>query len=180
MREALRRRRPARKRRRWPWIVLLVLLLLALLLLRDCSCAEPVAVAPEVLGPPSIGAAVDVPAPAPPLARVVRRDRPAYETEPPDPLAWIDAYRLQVAARGPRLAECFVGVEQPGALKWTASVEASSGRVSDHTLEPTLESAPVTAEQRDCVLGVLSDPPYRLEAEGVRSTPSRVGIGIEF
>ena len=59
-------------------------------------------------------------------------------------------------------------------------MEPDSGRVSDVTLEATLQSDPLTAEQRACALEVLSEPPYRLDAEGARSTPSRVSLAIEF
>jgi hypothetical protein len=107
-------------------------------------------------------------------------DRPDYATPPPDPMPWIASFRLQVSARSPRLAACFVGAPRPGALKWTASVEPGTGRVSDHTLEPALESDPLTAEQKACLLAVLSDPPYRLAVEGARATPSRVSVAIEF
>ena len=88
---------------------------------------------------------------------------------------------MQVTARSPRLAACFAGVERPGSLKWSASVEPVHGQVSDQKLETTLQSDPLTPEQRDCVMGVLSDPPYRLDTKGEeRTTPSRVGLAIEF
>ncbi len=161
--------------------MVLALLLLLLLLLRDCSCAEPVVEPPAegaigIAGPPVELA----PVPEPPAGRVERRDRPEYATAPPEPLPWLASFRMQVGARGPRLAECFVGAERPGALKWTTSVEPSSGRVSDHTLEPTIGRDPLTTEQRACVLGVLTSPPYQLEAGAEDATPTRVGMAIEF
>lgn len=186
MRADLRRRRqekPDRRRRRrwWPWLLLLLLLLL---LLRLCSCSEappplPEPVAPAPTGPAGTGE-VTPPAPVPQPGRIPRRDRSEYANDAHDQLPWVTAFRMQVAARAPRLAECFVGADNPGALKWTAAVEPVSGRVSDHTLEPAGVSSVLTADQRTCVLGVLSDPPYRLEAGAGRSTPPRVGMTIEF
>jgi hypothetical protein len=38
----------------------------------------------------------------------------------------------------------------------------------------------LTSRQRGCVIEVLSDPPYQLEPDSDRSTPSRVGLVIEF
>ena len=170
------------RRRRWRWALFVAGIVLLLLLLRDCSCAEP----PEPVGPGPVGEGTaaepvePVAAPAPLTGRIERRDRPEFGSAPPKPLPWIASFRLQVAARGPRLAECFVGAQRPGALKWTASVEPDSGRVSDSVLEPTRESDALTSGQRACVLEVLSDPAYRLQTGEARSTPSRVGIAIEF
>ena len=167
----------ARRRRRTAGVVLLVVLL-ALLCCVSCPSEEP-EVPAEAVVVDGGGVKVEVPEPPAPLDKTARRDRPDFQNKPADPLSWIDAFRLQVAARSPRLAECFVGADQPGTLKWTVSVEPGSGRVSDHELEPTLDSADLTSEQRACVLGVLSDPPYRLGG-AERSTPSRIGMAIEF
>lgn len=184
-RAALKPKEDPKKKRRW-WPILLALLLL--LLLHDCRCEpDPVPEPPaaptqgEAMG--GVGTSVEAPPPPPDPGRVSRRARPAYAPTTPEPLPWINALRLQVAARSTRLAACFVGVAQPGALKWTASVDPGAGRVSDQTLEPTLSSEALSAEQRDCALGVLAEPPYRLltgEGSEARSTPSRVGMVIEF
>jgi hypothetical protein len=114
------------------------------------------------------------------VRRVAPRDRPAFAGPAPDPLPWLAAFRLQVAARSPRLAECFVGAPRPGALKWSAAVEPRAGRVSDPSLEPTLSTEALTPTQRACALAVLSDPAYRLDAGSGPSTPSRVSLVIEF
>ena len=171
--EAMRHRR---RRRR---LVAALILILLLALLPDCRCTpDP--------GPAAEGAAVEVPeepeepALEPITGRVARRDRPDYRSKTPPTLPWIDAFRLQVAARSPRLAECFVGVARPGRLKWTTSVEPSQGKVSQHDIEPTLLSDPLTKRQRTCIIDVLSQPPYQLESGQERSTPARVGLVIEF
>ncbi len=106
--------------------------------------------------------------------------RPAFRTPPPAPVPWVTALRLQVAARSPRLAECFVGATRPGKLRWSASVEPASGLPSDHSLEPLFQTDGLSRAERDCVLQVLSDPPYQLRHAGERATPSRVGMVLEF
>lgn len=181
-RRALRARRQAlraklrgrERRRRWPWLLLLLLLLLCLIPIPSCE---------EAQGPAEV-AEVEVRAgePAPPVepqpaaAPVPRLSRPSYAPPPPDPVPWLEAWRVQVAARGPRLATCFEGATHPGALRWSTRVEPAAGRVSDHVLEPVLDTAPLTAAQRACVLAVLTDPPYRLDP----AEPARAGLVIEF
>ncbi len=170
-------REQERRRRRWLWLLLLLLLLL---LCMRCGCVPP----------PPPGVAVEVPAapapvaapvaPDPPPARIARRARPRFEVTAPQPLPWLDAFRLQVAARSPRLADCFTGISRPGALKWTAGVEPTHGLVSDQVLEPTLSGDDLDTVQRACVFGVLASPPYTLDAGTSPSTPARVGMVIEF
>jgi hypothetical protein len=169
------------RRRRLSW-ALLALLLLLLLLCSRCTCAPPVE-APEAPLPPAQvepPEAAPAPAPLPDRPSIPRIDRPAFETEPQDPLPWLDEFRLQVAARSPRLAGCFVGAERPGRLRWTASVEPSRGRISQQAVEPVLVMDALTSEQKGCVVGVLADPPYELRAEEGASTPTRVSLVVEF
>ena len=189
--EELQRRRqaaggpPPRRKRRWLW-VLAALVAVLLVLLSDCTCAEEpveVEVEVEVEGPPS-QAPVPVEVVAakrpPPRIQMERQDRPEYVSEVPEVLPWVASFQLQVEARSPRLAACFVGAVRPGRLKWTAAVEPGSGRVSEHTLEPTVVDEVLSKGQRTCVIAVLSEPPYRLELGEERATPSRVGLVIEF
>ena len=175
----------AEKRRRTRRRQLLVLLavLLLLMLVPDCQCTEPPEPMPEpVVETHSPGTAEAVPgevaSPAP-TGRISSKRRPTYETAPPQPLTWLDEFRIQVAARSPRLSDCFVGVARPGALKWSTAVEPALGRVSDHTIEPTLLTEPLTRQQKRCIIDVLSEPHYQLKADE-RSTPSRVSLLIEF
>jgi hypothetical protein len=65
-------------------------------------------------------------------------------------------------------------------LRWTAAVDPALGLVADHSIEPALPSAELTTAQLECLVGVLSDPPYQLEAGDEPATPTRVGIVIEF
>jgi hypothetical protein len=180
-RDALRSRLRRRAPRRRPWWLLLLAVLLAVLAAACCCAGEPEdpVEAPPPAAAPAAGGSAPAPPPPPLGGRVAPRPRPAFEPPRADELPWLAGFRMQVAARSPRLASCFVGVERPGSLKWTALVEPVSGRVSDHTLEPTLSSDPLTPPQRACVLGALSEPPYRLQADA-RATPSRVGMAIEF
>ncbi|MFT4623606.1 MAG: hypothetical protein ACI8PZ_002262 [Myxococcota bacterium] len=183
---ALRAKRSARgrstkteRRRRW-WLLLLLLPLL-LCLVPDCDAPVEEVVELPVDGAASGGAtAAPVEVPLAPAPRLDMVPRPAFEAPAPQPLPWIGAFRMQVAARSPRLAECFVGVARPGQIRWTASVEPGSGVSSDHVLEPMLRSAALSRAERTCVLGVLSNPPYRLDHGDERSTPARVGIVLEF
>ncbi len=167
----------SRPRRR---LLVVLLLLLLLLLLKDCSCKTPEpGVALEPIPPAEPAEEAPGEAAIPP-GRIGRKGRPRYETETPDVLPWLAEFRMQVAARSPRLAECFVGIEEPGALRWTTSVEPASGQVSEHSLEPTLASTELSRAQRECVVGVLAEPVYRLSTAEGRATPARVGLVIEF
>lgn len=168
------RQRERRRRRRWPWLLLLLLLLLCLIPIPSCEEPEgPAGVAEDPLGG---GEMAETVVPPPPLEPVPRLSRPRYTPPPPDPVPWLEAWRVQVAARGPRLATCFEGATHPGALRWSTRVDPVSGQVSDHVLEPVLDTAPLTVAQRACVLAVLTDPHYRLPP----GEPSRAGLVIEF
>jgi hypothetical protein len=178
-------RPPAREpsRRRWVYLALLLFLLLSLLCLRDCNCT-PIETGPPAPPTPPVVAPEPEPEPPPvPLGgRVKTQERPAFVAPPPRAPAWLDRFRMQVAARSPRLSKCFEGQAAPGTLKWTTAVEPGSGLTSGHSLEPTLESAELSSVERDCVLGVLTDPPYALPEPGPDdpSTPSRVSLVLEF
>ena len=165
------------KRRPW-WLLLLLLLPLLCCLPLDCTEDEPEEVVPE---PEPVGEVEPVePVPEEPGGRIPSQERPDFGTRPPDAPSWIDSFRMQVAARGPRLAQCFVGAKEPGQFKWTTSVVPETGVVSEHALEPMLNSPDLRRAERLCVLEVLENPPYTLEAADEPSTPSRVGIVIEF
>ncbi|MBK7865320.1 MAG: hypothetical protein IPJ65_43340 [Archangiaceae bacterium] len=93
--------------------------------------------------------------------------------------AWLDEFRMQVAAASPRLAECFTGIERQ-ALRWSAAVNPKPGTVADHSLEPVGVGTDLTADQRTCVQAVLSSPVYRLTQLGDEPLPRRVSLVIEF
>ncbi|MEZ4239909.1 MAG: hypothetical protein R3F59_27915 [Myxococcota bacterium] len=175
-----RTRQQDRKGRRWLVLAVILAVLLALL----CQCREDPPPPEELPGEGVLAVGVPAP-PAPPPApeeppgAVARKPRPAFEGEPPARLPWLGAFRMQVAARSPRLAACFVGATAPGRLKWTASVAPATGQVSEHVFESVLGADELTQAQRTCVVDVLSDPTYRLAADE-RATPSRVSMVIEF
>ena len=116
-------------------------------------------------------------------AQVASQPRGAFPAGAPASPTWLDAFRLQVAARSPRLAQCFTGADRPGALRWTSSVNPESGKVSDHELELLGASSDLSGEQRECLLRTLSAPPYRLPRPvkaDPQALPSRIGIALEF
>ena len=183
-RDELKRKLEERKRKRRQRrsrLALLVLLLLLLLVSR-CNCVEdPV----QELGPaqpvPELEAEMlPKPEPLPTRAPIKRIERPAFETDPIDPLPWIASFRLQVSSRSPRLADCFVGAERPGRLRWTAAVDPVRGQVSEQHLEPVSAWDTLTQEQTACVKSVLKEPAYTLKVTSGPTTPTRVSMVIEF
>lgn len=179
--------RRERKRRRVRRAVGLAVLALLLLLVR-CECAPP---PPEVLekgaemAAPEPKQPMPPPAPAatkpPPLkARIKSVQRASYEGQAQVPPTWLEEFRLQVAARSPRLATCFTGTDRPGALRWTAALNAESGAVSDHELETVGAATSVSQAQHECLLKALSNPTYRLNVPKGQALPDRVGMVIEF
>lgn len=172
----------ARRRRRVRRAVMTALLLLLLLLIR-CDCG-----APPVLVGQSVDAGVD--AGAPPIAtphkksrtegiRSVKRARNPWETDTRPGPAWLESFRMQVAARSPRLAECFSGTQRPGALRWGVAVNPVQGTVSDHSFEP-LGASEITQAQRECLTRVLSSPRYQVAAGDVSGVPPQVTLTLEF
>ncbi len=175
------RRKMVRKRNRRIFFLLLILLIL--LLLRDCRC-DGAPAQPTVAATPKAEvkkkqekkkkARVAV------SGRIKTRKRTKYRNEIPTPKPWLPGFRMQVAARSPKLSRCFEGMAHPGALKWIAAVDPRRGLVSDHVLEPLLFSEELGKAQRECVLQTLTDPPYRLSTDDDSSAPQRVAIVIEF
>jgi hypothetical protein len=180
MPEVQRARRKRARRRR----ALLTALLLLLLLFLRCDCEPGAPSSPEAVVLASVDAGVKA---VPP--RLVKRkpstDRLASSARPPWELgaqrgpAWLDDFRMQVAARSPRLALCFTGADRPGALRWNVALNPESGATSDHLVEP-IGSADLTGKQRECVLKTLSTPGYRIAEADRESVPSRVSLVIEF
>ncbi|WP_309894597.1 hypothetical protein [Archangium sp.] len=177
-------RREKRRRRVRRAVTIAALLLLAMLTRCECEPSPP-APPPEpvVETAPQEKPKKPVPPASKPKAlsdRMERQRRGLYQNEAQTSPSWLDDFRLQVAARSPRLAWCFSGTERPGALRWTAAVNAASGSVSDHALESVGTGGDPSGKQRDCVLGVLSSPAYRLKLEQKQDLPGRVSIVIEF
>ena len=189
-RAQLRSHPAAQKARRRRWIQRSVgpaLIALLLMFLR-CECEPPkpgparlaldagVASEPKkVVVPPT-----KTPPPPPLHGRIESQPRTTYRgTATPTP-SWLEEFRLQVAARSPRLAQCFTGSDRPGALRWTTAVNGQSGAVSDHGLEPVGTGGDLDGKQRECVLKVLSDPKYRLPSQSEATLPQRISLVIEF
>ncbi len=171
------RTRTWRRRRR---ALLVTLVLLLLLLLSRCQCAvapPPSPATPALSKPPLVPAKVEPPKPL--IAKVKPQPRPKLATDARPAPSWLDDFRLQVAARSGRLAECVNGSEHPGALRWTASVTPASGAVSQQELEP-VGGAVLPPDARTCLQRALSTPPYRLSPDAAEALPPRVTLVIEF
>lgn len=179
---AVRRARARRRLRRTLGVALLLLLASCM----RCECERPYpAEVPKVEAKrapePQVAPPVLAPARREPLrAQIKPQARASYPGHEQASPGWIDEFRLQVAARSPRLAQCFTGSDRPGTLRWTASVNPRSGTASDHELEPVGASAELRRGQHECVVRALSSPSYRLTAPEGESLPRRVSLVIEF
>lgn len=181
--------RAERKRRRRKRVIKLILFLILLwLLLRRCDTG--LVFVPLVVPMPGAGMSVATAGPksTPPaprrarakprrLQRVKTAARPVYTPPPAGRAPWLSALRLQVAARSPRLARCFEGLRQPGALTWTSSLDPSTGIAADHSFEPRSGGA-LAQPARLCLMAALSAPPFDLGAQSGART--RVSLVIEF
>ena len=166
-----------RRRALFRLILLLIVLLLLLLIRCDCGPGVPMVVEPE----PVEKTTPDAGTPRPIFKTTVKAlPRSAYGNKERAVAGWVEQFQIQVVARSPRLAECFVGVDRPGALRWTCALNADSGAVSEHELEPVGAEVNVTAAQRQCVLDVLSKPGYALTDVPKQGLPQRIGFVLEF
>jgi hypothetical protein len=173
--------RAKRARRRQIALALIAALLLLLLLLQNC----PEGHHPPPLVPPPVVVVEGTPTPTatPPkhTGNIKKRKRPPFVEEQLDTPPWLPALRLQVAARSPRLAKCFAGVDRPGSLRWTATIDGETGTVFEQELS-TEGAAGLTVLQRKCVLSALESPTYKLVENTAeeRPTPARVSLLLEF
>jgi hypothetical protein len=159
---------------------LLGLLLLLLLLLIRCDCQPgkvPAAVKPTVDAGTTLSRAASPKLKA--AERNPKTSRPAFQLSAQAPPPWLDAFRMQVAARSPRLSKCFNGTERPGSVRWNLTFSPESGSVSEHTFEP-VGRAELSESQHTCMTSVLSSPPYAIEGVDPRSVPPRLSLVIEF
>lgn len=169
-----------RRRRLWGALLLLILLCLS-----RCSCTTDVP-APQKHAAPVVVVKVDTFTKKPNTqtrapAKIATSLRAKYGAEIPVEPAWVEAFRLQVAARSQRLAQCFVGASKPGVLRWKASLTAETGAVFDHHLEAVAPSEELTAEQQRCVVNVLSNPGYsKLATTYAAVLPESVSLVLEF
>jgi hypothetical protein len=175
-----------RRRRRRMLVEAIVLLLLALLL--RCQCQPPLP--PKAPPKPKVEIEVPKEKPKPPAkpkakkppirAKADTQPRAGYLGASRAAPGWLDDFRLQVAARSGRLAQCFTGNDRPGTLRWTTSVNPENGSVSQHEIEAVGNGAELQGKQRECVVKVLSNPAYKLGEESKRGLPDRISLVIEF
>jgi len=191
--EPVQQERARRRRKRILRLLLVVLLLL--LLWSRCACEEPL---PPVVPPGPVAEGIASP-PDPPLVaerkpkppkkkRLVGvaplSERPELAKGVSNVPAWLQEFRIQVAARSPRLAQCFRGTSKPGALRFTTYLDAPTGVIADPLLEGIGGEAPINAKQHQCILGVLAFPRYRFSTLSIqeerRALLDRVSLVIEF
>jgi hypothetical protein len=174
-------KRKSRKR----WLLGAAVLLIIMLCLSKCRCTDAGPTPP----PKPQAAVVKVEKVLPPQAKrqaapankATPRLRARYQTESATEPAWVEAFRLQVAARSQRLSECFVGTSRPGAIRWTASITAETGAVFDHHIDPMPPGEDLSAEQQRCVVGVLAKPGYqKLATIHAGALPETVSLVLEF
>lgn len=175
-----------KRRRQIRRVIGLTIIALLLLFIRcDCGAGAPLPIAKAVVPPPAVvkpkpKVSVKV-APKKALGGDgTKTNRNDMGLGAPAAPTWIDEFQLQVAARSPRLAQCFTGIDRPGALRWSASVNPQSGGTADHELEPVGFSTELSPEQRECVVKVLSSPVYKLTAPQKEALPNRISLVIEF
>ncbi len=179
----IRERRARRRRRRG----LAVLLLATLAVLSECACEQTPSLTPDKeLTPahqaPTEAAKQVAPGPARSAdAETLHLPRDGMGEAPTRIAPWLGSFRMQVGARGPRLARCFEGSVQPGALRWSAAIDPISGAVSEPEVETLNQGVSLRQSQRQCMIRVLKTPPYSL-AETAReyTTPRRVSIVVKF
>ncbi len=174
-----------RRRRKQSGALLLCLLLVALFARCQCDDPPPPAPIPPTIGtpePPKPAPPPKLPAPKPgPLkGKLDKQQRGKFGNDLRDRPAWLEDFHLQVSARSGRLAACFTGAERPGALRWAAALNAHSGRVADHEVEPLGSTEGLSTTQRECLVKVLSEPAYKLKVPASEDLPRRVGLVIEF
>jgi hypothetical protein len=178
-----KRKRKQRQRR----LFLLLLLLLLLLLIR-CECEEEPALPPVV----DIDDDPEPEVKKKPSAKKRRKpkaklegeidgsDRDEMQIEQLGPPSWLPQFRLQVAARSPRLAACFIGSEKPGALRWSALVHAQSGRVTESEIEPVFRGSGIDNRQHACLVKGLTEPKFLLDEPDPDAAARRVSLIFEF
>jgi hypothetical protein len=65
-------------------------------------------------------------------------------------------------------------------LRWTVSLDAASGTVSNQVFELVGNGADLSGTARDCLSQVLASPPYHITVSKEQPIPERVSMVIEF
>ena len=174
--------RKIRNRRRVFRLVALLVILIFLLLIRcDCGPAKPHV--PQVVEPTPVEKEMPDAGVQKPVFKTTVKTLPrdSYENKKLLGASWLEQFQMQVVARSPRLAQCFVGVDRPGALRWTCALNADTGVASDHELEPLgNNTGQLSKTQEACVVEALSKPAYTLTNVPKEGLPQRIGFVLEF
>lgn len=190
-RERFEKRFPKRTKRGRLLASLLIVFAIIVLLISRCSCTPPVVPQPDTQLQPSGSKA--------PALKTVRPETPKAERGKQGELQrgqftareqaapeWFEALRRQVLARSPRLSDCLKGAQRSGGVRWSATFNPASGRVSDHSLLLINTTVTLSEEQELCLVDVLSSPQYSPVAvstgrsQQVPTQPLQIHMVIEF
>jgi len=146
------------------------LLLLLWLLPRDCATESvppniPARTLPKV--PPSPQAIIEkIPQESTAPASVPPHSRPHLNVKPPPQPIWLEEFQRQISARSPLLAKCAEGARAPGLLRWSGSVDPSSGVLSEQAIESVNANQALTETQQECILRALGTLPFNFPHPG--------------
>ena len=146
------------------------LLLLLWLLAQDCATESiPKTFAPETIPKtsPSPQAIIEKTSQRPAVpASVPPKRRPNLNVKPPPQPVWFEEFQRQVSARSPLMAKCAEGARAPGLLRWSGSVNPSSGIISEQVIESVNANQALTETQQKCILRALGTLPFKLRDPG--------------
>ena len=146
------------------------LLLLLWLLPQDCANEPtpetfPPETIPKTPPPPQAIIAETTQRPALP-ASVPPKRRPSLNVKPPPQPVWLEEFQRQVSARSPLMAKCAEGARAPGLLRWSGSVNPSSGILSEQVIESINANQALTETQQRCILRALGTLPFKFRDPG--------------
>ena len=162
---------------------IIALLLLLWLLPRDCATESiPENPSPQLVPkiPPRPQAIIEE-TPQRPLvpASVPPKNRPKLNVNPPPQPIWLEEFQRQVSARSPLLAKCAEGARAPGLLRWSGSVDPSSGVLSEQAIESVDATQALTETQQECILRALGALPFNFPNPGDRQA-RRIRLLLEY
>lgn len=170
----------SRKKTRVLWWITLTVLLLAGLM--RCMCSRSPIPTTIPAATTSATASASVPLPAVLQGGAESREalrRPQIPNAPENAEPWLDAFRLQVGARAPRLNAC-LGNLSGGAIRWSALLHRGRGSVSDLRFESHGTLPELNDSQRACFTTVLAETTYRIPTGAWRAADPQVRVSLVF
>ena len=107
------------------------------------------------------------------------KNRPKLNVNPPPQPIWLEEFQRQVSARSPLLAKCAEGARAPGLLRWSGSVDPSSGVLSEQAIESVDATQALTETQQECILRALGALPFNFPNPGDRQA-RRIRLLLEY